>query len=549
MDIPEKRGWLQRLLRSASNDDPGATKSNGASHPRHKRSVSDVAQHLALNRREHPPSVDLQAMVRFSGKSVLYLPAEHAPAAIVLPTCIRATAQYLAHNALTRGIFRIPGSVKIVNALFDYYCYIEGGTGGLAGTVRCISLPMHIQSSVHDVASTFKKMLSVLPGGILGSLAIFDAMVAIHSQLRGDPEFPRTKQTRVRARLIALAIGTVQSQLRRDLICAVFGLLSLIGRIAEITPREDDNGRALPTADLMGYNALGIVFGPLLVGDLLDRYSMKITNPGSGLMLFPVTPQKLRRDRRKSKPMDRVPPAQTNVDKVLVANSIAEMLITNWRDVVRQMKGLGAHSKRNVSLTSFQTSSIKPSASEAFVIKKPQGWDDMKADGEEHPPRIDDSGPPTPTMRNKRQRPKHKKSAASTKLSIKPMTPLSPTFEVQTPVDTFSEPQANSQHKFSIGSATKPQKVSARSRYEQGLLQLETEVMADLIDSSASAVKPSPRTTLADLQTSPKAQVPAERVMPSSPHVSMSSVPPRTSSRPRYTTGPSNGLRAELGSS
>ena len=128
--------------------------------------------------------------------------------------------------------------------------------------------------------------------------------IAIHSQLNGEPEYPRTKQTKVRARLIALAIGTIKSQYRRELMCAVFGLLSLIGRVAEVSPREDEDGRPLPTADLMGYNALGIVFGPLLIGDLLNQYTMKVVTPSVGMLLFPMSPPKFRKERRKSTHID-----------------------------------------------------------------------------------------------------------------------------------------------------------------------------------------------------------------------------------------------------
>lgn len=209
-------------------------------------------------------------MVRLSDKSMLYLPPDYSPCSLVLPTCLRATAQYLAQHAATRGVFRIPGSVRVVSSLFDHYCHRDSKGDDIAGTVRCANLPLHITYSVHDIASTFKRLLSVLPGGILGSLALFDALVAIHSQLNGEPEFPRTKQTKVRARLIALAVGTIKSQFRRELVCAVIGLLSLIGRVAEVTPREDVDGRPLPTADLMGYRALGIIFRPLFVGELLD---------------------------------------------------------------------------------------------------------------------------------------------------------------------------------------------------------------------------------------------------------------------------------------
>ncbi|GJN74874.1 hypothetical protein PLICBS_008967 [Purpureocillium lilacinum] len=345
---PDKRGWLHRFLHPNPNR---CSSSSAPTHlqPRHKKSASDLA-HMLHSRREPPRLVDIQDMVRLSGKSVLYLPPEYAPCSLVLPTCIRATAQHLAQNATTRGLFRIPGSVRIVTALFDHYCYLAKDSDDIASTVRCANLPGHIPYAIHDVASTFKRLLSVLPGGILGSLALLDALVAIHSQLNGEPEFPRTKQTKVRARLIALAIGTVKSQFRRELICSVFGLLSLIGRAAEVTPREDKDGRPLPTGDLMGYTALGIVFGPLLVGDLLDQYNMKL----------------------------------------------AKMLVSNWRDIVRQMKSLGLHHRKNASSVNLRNGLLRPSASD-FAIKMPQNMNEGKREANEEKGNGSPE-PDTPTM-------------------------------------------------------------------------------------------------------------------------------------------------------
>lgn len=133
-----------------------------------------------------------------------------------------------------RGVFRVPGSHGIVALLYNHYCSLDDGGEAISGTVRCPTLPEHINCDVHDVASAFKKFLSGLPGGILGSLRLFDALISIQTQLCGDPEWTRTKQSKVRARLIALAIFTLKSQYRRDLICAVFGLLCIIGRLSLI---------------------------------------------------------------------------------------------------------------------------------------------------------------------------------------------------------------------------------------------------------------------------------------------------------------------------
>lgn len=266
-------------------------------------------------------------------------------------------------------MFRIPGSARVVNALYHHYC-ADGDVDGISSTICCPNLPSHIQAGAHDVASTFKRLLFGLPGGILGTLSLFDALVAIQGQLDGEAEFTKTKQTRLRARLIALAVGTITSQLRRDLICAVFGLLCLIGRSAETAPREDEHGRPMPTSDLMGYSALGIVFGPLLVGDLLNSYSFSAAAlPTADSVFPPVTPPNARRERRRSKKLEDAPqqPALA-IDKIHMANSITEMLITHWREVVRHMKSLGVlEAGRGVQ----RGAGLRPSISGTFSMRMP----------------------------------------------------------------------------------------------------------------------------------------------------------------------------------
>ncbi|KAH8772644.1 hypothetical protein F5883DRAFT_663310 [Diaporthe sp. PMI_573] len=337
---------------------------------------------------------DLQGLVRLCGKSFLYLPPEYAPGSLVLPTCFRATAQHLVHSAPeTRGVFRIPGSIRVVNELYEFYCAHQAG-GDVANTVRSPNLPSHINAGIHDVASLFKKFLAGLPGGILGSLSLFDALVAINSQLYTDPEFSRTKQSKLRARLIAIAVGTLRSQYRRELICAVFGLLCLLGRAAETAPREDESGRPLPTSDLMGYSALGIVFGPLLIGDMLGSHSVKLADPSSGLFLMPVSPQpKSKKEKKKAKePTNEPPQPFWDVDKIHVVNDITEMLITNWRDVVKQMRNLDGNlsilrrrSRASISDDSRRIKSFTRPSEDVFDHQKPVAV------------RISEDRPPSPT--------------------------------------------------------------------------------------------------------------------------------------------------------
>jgi hypothetical protein len=299
-----------------------------------------------------------------------------------MASCVTLTLVMLANGlqaSTARGVFRIPGSHNIVAALYNHYCTIDEHGAAVSGTVRCPTLPEHIRCDVHDVASAFKKFISGLPGGILGSLSLFDAFISIQSQLNSTPELTRTKQSKVRARLIALAIATLRSQYRRELVCAVFGLLCMIGRTAETAPRENDRGRPLPTSDLMGYGPLGIVFGPLLVGDMLENYTMRLANPRGGLVLLPVSPSKSRKERAKKNKTSEGSDFNTHVDKIKIANNITEMLITHWRDVIRHMKNLKAlkivRSYKSLQATALKQPFLRPSVSESFALRKPPHWD------------------------------------------------------------------------------------------------------------------------------------------------------------------------------
>ncbi|KAK7966057.1 GTPase activation- GAP [Apiospora aurea] len=319
----------------------------------------------------------------------------------------------------SQGIFRIPGSVRIVNALYDYYCADERNEE-IATTTRCPNLPTHLNCSVHDVASTFKRFLSSLPGGILGSLSLFDALVAIHSQLRADPESTKTKESKLRARLIALAIGTVRSRYRRELICAVFGVLCLVGRVAELTPREDAKGRPLPTVDLMGYNALAIIFGPLLIGDLVNSYSMKFADPTAGLVLLPVSPPKSKKQKRTRAPKDQMPSMPT-IDRIHVVNEITEMLIVHWREVVRHLRNMSALHTNTDPLYSgsrARRNFLNSSASETFFMRRPPDWSAHKPSSQVRP-RSNASIAASPT-------PSSKVGPSKTRMnSVAPMEPLS----------------------------------------------------------------------------------------------------------------------------
>ncbi len=266
-----------------------------------------------------------------------------------------------------------------VNSLYNHYALQDEDNEVVDDTVRYPILPEHIKCDVHDVASAFKKFLAGLPGGILGKTWLFDAFVSIHHNLDVNPEWIRTRQSKVRARLIALAIASHPSRYQRELICAVLGLLCMIGRASEIAPREDLHGRPLPTSDLMGYGSIGVVFGPLLIGNLLDDYQLRGSHNALETASHNTVSRSFRGKHKKTKSVDNsLVAAHQATEKVKIANHVTEMLITHWRDVVRQMRSLGALKTmaRYQHLQSEQrTAAPRPTNSQFFALRKPPEWD------------------------------------------------------------------------------------------------------------------------------------------------------------------------------
>ena len=125
------------------------------------------------------------------------------------------------------------GQSSTVNALYEYYAFQfaqAGSPSKVQETVGSGLLPTHIEHSVPDVASLFKKILNALPGGLLGSLELFDALRNIFFQLGPSPELSDSDSKILQAKLVALAISSVTSSKRVSLIQAVIGLVAYFGK-------------------------------------------------------------------------------------------------------------------------------------------------------------------------------------------------------------------------------------------------------------------------------------------------------------------------------
>lgn len=97
--LQQRRSWFSRTFLRQTSVASNASSARSDKKVKHKRSVSDLAMHLVNTvKRDSLKDEDLQSLVRLCGKSMLYLPSEYAPCSLVLPTCFRATAQYLVQH-------------------------------------------------------------------------------------------------------------------------------------------------------------------------------------------------------------------------------------------------------------------------------------------------------------------------------------------------------------------------------------------------------------------------------------------------------------------
>ena|ERR1700728_461855 len=88
--------WIMRkLLRRTSSVHVSRQKTE--KHIRHQRSVSDISLRMKP-KKDTLKGKDLVELVRLCGASPLYLPAEYATTTLAVPTCFRATAQYLVQH-------------------------------------------------------------------------------------------------------------------------------------------------------------------------------------------------------------------------------------------------------------------------------------------------------------------------------------------------------------------------------------------------------------------------------------------------------------------
>lgn len=190
-------------------------------------------------------------------------------------------------------------------------------------TIGNASLPAEVPVDAHDVASAFKKFLWDVPGGILGSVALFKALKMISSTT--FPDGPKI-------RLIALAILSVKSSRRVDLIQAVFGLLNSLKRTNGPLDLPQSFPLGLSCPEHMTPRAFGVVFAPLLLGELaqsIDFGTERSPSPKKSIFQLPKSRQPSSLDRNLAMGAEK--------ERITACSSVMEMLVASWDDIARQM--------------------------------------------------------------------------------------------------------------------------------------------------------------------------------------------------------------------
>ena len=188
----------------------------------------------------------------------------------------------------------------------------------------------------------------------------------VTTNLEHDPELPEPDLAKLKARMIALAISSVASDYRLYLIQAVLGLVSYLGHEAEklqaeTAPSDEDH----PSSELMSYRSLGVVLGPLLLGNLTDSAVHGNGEGHSGtprISLEVDSAKKFRKHKRKQSDMklDQSATLAAFVDRANRTAVVMQQLLLSWPQVVTQLR----------DINSATTSSLK-SGSKKRLKKRP----------------------------------------------------------------------------------------------------------------------------------------------------------------------------------
>lgn len=243
-----------------------------------------------------------------------------------------------------------PGEAKVSSRLYNHYAnqllnaekegveiHVSVGRHDLPADLETQHLgsPRDFNSQVLSAASVFKSLIAGLPGGILGSPALYHALVDIyHARLTREQVRPfkgtiggASSTASAGAKLISLAILALTSPMQLDFICAVLGLCHLL--IHETQRAADLKRQGLG----ISLSRFRFVYGALDQDRLAYILGPLLTNGWSDAEDDPVGV----------------------INREIESRQVATLLISYWPFVVRQLRGWGGsrYPLRCVKVPSF----------------------------------------------------------------------------------------------------------------------------------------------------------------------------------------------------
>ncbi|EPY50543.1 rho-type GTPase activating protein Rga6 [Schizosaccharomyces cryophilus OY26] len=306
------RASLSSLLRRPSSSYSPKKQSPGI----HRRSLTNYFKFSHRGTVQQPPPLDT-----VFGKSVedlsnnyaedlckfFFQTNELAPFPLLLPHVFAQCIYTLSINALhVPGIFRISGSGPIIKAIMRHYSspphYWLDETSSI---FQRIGFPTSI-----DIGGVLKRFIMLLPGGLLGTKDVLNMLVPLF--LDESSSLPSD----VWAELIAFAIAQIDSIVRFSLLCS---LMALLRQVSLRTQELEATMENVKDSSLMKSEALGIIFGPLLLGNsITDLSKSNRSSDFNNLMHF-------------------------ETEKARLEARIVEGLINHWPEIMSKLTSFNIH--------------------------------------------------------------------------------------------------------------------------------------------------------------------------------------------------------------
>ncbi|PGH27692.1 hypothetical protein AJ80_00707 [Polytolypa hystricis UAMH7299] len=338
-DKQEKGDQSSRLLgriRSAKSSFSMRHKSSVRRTVRRIKSMANLSVQYSVGSLKDKTLEDL---ARLGGHSYLKLPYDYAPTRLKLPTCIASTSLYLMRfGPAVPDLYSVMGNEAAVAELYSHYAgqvlTAESTKGSIDSTTRGTELPdgklrpstasMNRTEFTHVVSTVFRHFLHGLPGGILGSKYLYRVLKDIYghkfsrSGVARDPGrdeyLPDTPpSTAAKIRLTALAIIAMSSEMQLELICVVFGLLSLTAD--EWTRLTRSHSGSASNSSNEGYRRRIFVTDAEFLGDVFGGL---LTDPKSFGQTF-IT-------------------GHTLLDGEVSTTDVATMLVELWKEVCQHLR-------------------------------------------------------------------------------------------------------------------------------------------------------------------------------------------------------------------